>query len=86
MIKKFGHELNYYSGNGEPNAVENKQHHRVDDFLMRSLPTDCEESVKRALKQWNLLIREHLRNETGLKLVVETLETLGTLWPRLKLT
>jgi hypothetical protein len=32
------------------------------------IPPDSEKRVVRAVKQWNLIIREHIRNETALKL------------------
>src|SRR5262249_24897820 len=32
------------------------------------IPHDAEERVSRALKQWNQIIRDHIRSETGLKL------------------
>lgn len=32
------------------------------------IPPDAEERVGRAFRQWNQIVRDHIRNETGLKL------------------
>ncbi|MGH9837856.1 MAG: hypothetical protein ACREEM_03640 [Blastocatellia bacterium] len=46
------------------NALEE----RAASIIKPLIPPDAEERVKRAFNQWNQIIREHIRNETGLKL------------------
>jgi hypothetical protein len=41
---------------------------RVTNIVKPLIPPDAEERVTRAFKQWNQIIREHIRNETALKL------------------
>jgi hypothetical protein len=45
-----------------------------DDWLIsqmvRSLGQDARSEVQRAYRQWNIIIRDHMRNETGLRLTV----------------
>ncbi len=38
--------------------------------LIKSLPSDLKSQVQRAYRQWNLIIRDYMRNETGLRLTV----------------
>ena len=38
--------------------------------LVKSLPADLKTQVYRAFRQWNLIVREYIRNETGLRLAV----------------
>lgn|ERR1043166_1517698 len=46
------------------NALQN----RATEIIQPLVPPDAEERVNRAFRQWNQIIREHIRNETGLKL------------------
>ena len=41
---------------------------RVTDIIKPLIPPDAEERVNRSFKQWNQIIRDHIRTETGLKL------------------
>lgn len=41
---------------------------RVVNLIKPLIPPDAEERVSRAFKQWNQIIRDHIRNATGLKL------------------
>jgi hypothetical protein len=41
---------------------------RAISVIKPLVPADAEERVVRAYRQWNQVIREHIRNETGLKL------------------
>jgi len=41
---------------------------RAIQVIKPLIPADAEERVGRSFKQWNQVIREHIRNETGLKL------------------
>src|SRR6267142_1960232 len=41
---------------------------RAITIIKPLIPVDAEERVTRAFKQWNQILREHIRNETGLKL------------------
>ncbi len=38
--------------------------------LVKSLPADLKTQVHRAFRQWNLIVRDYMRNETGLRLTV----------------
>jgi len=42
--------------------------HRVTTIVQPLIPPDAEERVTHAFKQWNQILREHIRNETALKL------------------
>ena len=46
------------------NALQN----RATEIIRPLLPPDAEERVNRSFNQWNQIIREHIRTETGLKL------------------
>lgn len=41
---------------------------RAASIIKPLIPPDAEERVARAYKQWNQIIRDHIRNETGLRL------------------
>jgi hypothetical protein len=41
---------------------------RVKRIIEPLIPPDAEERVTRAVKQWNQIVREHIRNETALRL------------------
>lgn len=41
---------------------------RVAKVIKPLIPSDAADRVERAVKQWNQLAREHIRNETGLRL------------------
>jgi hypothetical protein len=41
---------------------------RAEQVIKPLIPADAEERVTRSFKQWNQIIREHIRTETGLKL------------------
>lgn len=41
---------------------------RATKLIKPLIPPDSEERVKRAFKQWNQIVRDHIRNETALKL------------------
>ena len=41
---------------------------RAEQIIKPLIPADAEERVTRSVKQWNQIIREHIRTETGLKL------------------
>jgi hypothetical protein len=41
---------------------------RAADIIQPLVPPDAEERVNRSFKQWNQIIRDHIRTETGLKL------------------
>src|SRR5574341_885159 len=41
---------------------------RAISIIRPLIPPDAEDRVKRAFKQWNQIVREHIRNETALKL------------------
>ena len=44
---------------------------QVSSIVKPLIPPDAEERVTRAFRQWNQIIREHIRNETALKLLQE---------------
>jgi hypothetical protein len=46
------------------NALQN----RATALNKPLLPLDAEERVNRSFKQWNQIVRDHIRTETGLKL------------------
>jgi hypothetical protein len=46
------------------NALQN----RATEIIQPLVPPDAEERVNRSFKQWNQIIRDHIRTETGLKL------------------
>lgn len=48
-------------------ALESLQE-RTTNLIKPLIPPDAEERVSRAFKQWNQIIREHIRGATGLKL------------------
>ncbi|HZU38192.1 MAG TPA: hypothetical protein VFA18_19875 [Gemmataceae bacterium] len=41
---------------------------RATEIIKPLVPPDAEERVNRSLKQWNQIVRDHIRTETGLKL------------------
>ena len=41
---------------------------RATEIIQPLVPTDAEERVNRSYKQWNQIVRDHIRTETGLKL------------------
>lgn len=41
---------------------------RITEIIKPLVPADAEEKVQRAYRQFNQIIREHIRNETGLRL------------------
>lgn len=41
---------------------------RVTEIIKPLVPPDAEDRVNRSFKQWNQIVRDHIRNETGLKL------------------
>lgn len=41
---------------------------RATNVIKPLIPADAEERVVRSFKQWNQVVREHIRSETGLKL------------------
>ena len=49
-------------------AEEKALQERTTEIIKPLIPPDAEERVKRAFRQWNQMIRELIRNETGLKL------------------
>lgn len=46
------------------NALQN----RAAEIIKPLVPPDAEERVNRSFKQWNQIVRDHIRTETGLKL------------------
>lgn len=48
-------------------AIQDLQN-RAKSVIEPLIPPDAEERVQRSLKQWNQIVREHIRNETGLRL------------------
>lgn len=46
------------------NALQN----RATEIIKPLVPPDAEERVNRSFKQWNQIVRDHIRTETGLKL------------------
>ncbi len=46
------------------NALQN----RATEIIRPLVPPDAEERVNRSFKQWNQIVRDHIRTETGLKL------------------
>ena len=41
---------------------------RAAEVIKPLIPPDAQERVRRAFKQWNQIVRDHIRNETALKL------------------
>src|SRR5438128_14307 len=41
---------------------------RAAEVIKPLIPPDAKERVERSFKQWNQIVREHIRSETGLKL------------------
>jgi hypothetical protein len=46
------------------NALQN----RATEIIKPLVPPDAEDRVNRSFKQWNQIVRDHIRTETGLKL------------------
>jgi hypothetical protein len=46
------------------NALQN----RATEIVRPLVPPDPEQRVNRSFKQWNQVVRDHIRNKTGLKL------------------
>jgi hypothetical protein len=69
-IIKFGDPKNYYSHKKKQReAGESKSEKLLTEALL-TFNFDLENEVKRAVRKWNQLIREQLRNETGLRFQV----------------
>ena len=47
---------------------EKKLSMEAERIIRPLIPKDSEERVKRSFRQWNQIVREHIRTETGLKL------------------
>jgi len=47
---------------------ENFLHDPATEIIKPLVPPDAEERVNRSFKQWNQIVRDHIRTETGLKL------------------
>src|SRR6516165_3394642 len=47
---------------------DTKLQERATASIKPLIPPDAEERVNRSFKQWNQIIRDHIRTETGLKL------------------
>jgi hypothetical protein len=47
---------------------DNPLQSRATEIIRPLVPPDAEERVNRSFKQWNQIIRDHIRTETGLKL------------------
>ncbi len=47
---------------------DNALQERVIDLIKPLIPPDAQEQVSRTFRQWNQIIRDHIRSETGLKL------------------
>lgn len=52
----------------EESPAETALQNRTINVIKPLIPPDAEERVLRSLKQWNQIVREHIRNETGLRL------------------
>lgn len=72
----WGSDDQYYAarpfgrdGRGEAQADRSGVQKRVAELLTELHP-DLRERVARSFKQWNLILRDYLRNETGLRLSV----------------
>ena len=53
---------------GKESPVDTAMQDRAIKVIQPLIPADAQERVERSLKQWNLIVREHIRNETGLRL------------------
>ena len=47
---------------------DNPLQNRATEIIKPLVPPDAEERVNRSFKQWNQIVRDHIRTETGLKL------------------
>jgi hypothetical protein len=47
---------------------DNDLQNRATEIIKPLVPPDAEERVNRSFKQWNQIVRDHIRTETGLKL------------------
>lgn len=69
----FGHSDRHYASTSAPGggatASETRLNEQVSGFL-HAYDADLEKRVYRAFKQWNNVVRDHLRNEMGLRLSV----------------
>jgi hypothetical protein len=54
--------------NGGRAVIEDTLQQRAIGLIKPLIPPDAEERVGRAFRQWNQIVRDHIRNETGLKL------------------
>lgn len=54
--------------NRKPSPAEMALQNRAINVIKPLIPHDAEERVLRSFKQWNQIVREHIRNETGLRL------------------
>ena len=47
---------------------KNELQERAIKLIKPLIPPDAEDRVQRAFKQWNQIVRDHIRSETALKL------------------
>jgi hypothetical protein len=69
-LTAWGHPDRHYAAQNAPDRRE-IQHSDLRDLINQTIP-DVEANVRRAVSQWNLLVREHIRTETGLRLSTES--------------
>jgi hypothetical protein len=72
MSATFGSADRYYSTN-RPDAPRDKQRRTLEErfaALLEKYDRELPQRVDRAFKQWNGILREYLRSETGLRLTV----------------
>src|SRR5262249_48106611 len=53
---------------GRVNMGDKALQNQAEKIIRPLIPSDAEQRVSRAWKQWNQIIRDHIRSETGLKL------------------
>jgi hypothetical protein len=69
MVNGWGSDSRYYAARErKPNRASDLERRLVK--LLQSYSPDAREKVQRAFKQWNLILRDYLRTETGLRLSV----------------
>jgi hypothetical protein len=69
-LTAWGHPDRHYAAQNAPDRRD-IQHSDLRDLITQTIP-DVEANVRRAVSQWNLLVREHIRTETGLRLSTES--------------
>jgi hypothetical protein len=63
----------YYGHNVGPNADSRSTQHWLGQLKLYQ--PDLKQRVERTITQWNLIVRDHLRNETALRLSIENKPT-----------